>query len=269
MRLGISSYTYVWAVGVPGNEQPAQPLDALGLLAKAAELGVSVLQIADNLPLDLLAASELQRLSASAAERSIQIEVGTCGIAPAHLHTYLQRAIQFDSPIVRVVIDTDMHQPSLEEVVATLRSVLPQFERANICLAIENHDRFPAAMLATIIEQCRSTHLGICLDTANSLGCGEDLHTVLRWLGPHVLNLHIKDFQVHRLPHKKGFTVVGCPAGQGVLDIPWLLADLAALGRDPSVILELWPSPEPTIEASIAKEESWTRESLRYLRQLL
>jgi len=269
VRLGISSYTYVWAAGVPGFPQPARPLTAEGLLAKALELGVRVVQIADNLPLDRLSESELEHLAGTAIERGISIEVGTCGINPAHLRTYLQLAVRLQSPVVRVVIDTDAHRPSADEVVAAFREMLPQFERATVCLAIENHDRFPAMTLAQIVERTGSKHLGICLDTANSLGCGEDLHTVLRVLGPYVVNLHVKDFQVERLPHKKGFTVVGCPAGQGVLDIPRLLAELRDLGRDPSVILELWPPPEAGIEASIAREEAWAADSIRYLRQFV
>jgi sugar phosphate isomerase/epimerase len=269
MHLGISSYTYNWAIGVPGFPQPAQPLHAAGLLAKAHEHDVSIVQIADNLPLDRLAPHELQHVAALAAELEIDIEVGASGISPARLESYLQLAVQLRSSLLRTVIDTDSHHPTPEEVVATLREVLPHFERANVCLAIENHDRFPAATLDGIIQQLGSAHLGICLDTANSLGCGEDLRTVLRALGPSVINLHVKDFQVHRLPHKKGFTIVGCPAGQGLLDIPNLLAVLRAMNRSPSVILEHWPPPEPTLEASIAKEEAWTSESIHYLRQLL
>jgi 3-oxoisoapionate decarboxylase len=269
VRLGISSYTYVWAVGVPRFPQPARPLSAEGLIAKAAELGTSVVQIADNLPLDRLSVAELERLAAIAEERGISLEVGTCGIELDHLRSYLQLTVRLHSPFVRVVIDTDLRQPSPDEVVATFREVLPAFEQANVCLAIENHDRFPAATLLEIIERMGSRHIGICLDTANSLGCGEDLHTVLRVLGPYVVNLHVKDFRVERLPHKKGFTVFGCPAGQGVLDVPRLLADLRELGRDPSIILELWPPPEETIERSVAKEEAWVRESIRYLQQFV
>ena len=54
MQLGISSYTFSWAVGIPGYPQPLQPLTALALLDRASELGVGVVQIADNLPLDAL-----------------------------------------------------------------------------------------------------------------------------------------------------------------------------------------------------------------------
>ena len=267
MRLGISSYTFVWAVGVPGYPQPPQPLTAEGLIAKAVELGVRVVQIADNLPLERLTEPELDRLANLASERGIALEIGTCGIASANLRTFLQLAQRLKSPLVRTLIDTETSQPSADEAVAALRTVLPAFAENDVTLAIENHDRFPAATLAGIIERCDSRHVGICLDTANALGCGEDIHTVLRALGPYVVNVHIKDFRVQRLPHKKGFVVEGCPAGQGLLDIQRLLADLRELGRDPSMILELWPPPEATLEASIVKEDAWTRESIDYLRQ--
>lgn len=269
MRLGISSYTYVWSVGVPGYPQPTRTLTAEGLLARAAELEVRVVQIADNLPLDRLTVAELDRLAKRAEELRIDVEVGTCGIEPEHLREYLSIARRLRSPLLRTVIDADSSQPSADDVIQTLRGVLPDFARAGVCLAIENHDRFPAATLAKIIERCDSRHVGICLDTANSLGCGEDERTVLAGLGPRVVNVHVKDFRATRLPHKKGLIIEGCPAGQGVLDIPRLLTRLRELKRDASVILELWPPPEPTIDECMAKEETWTRESIRYLRQFV
>jgi sugar phosphate isomerase/epimerase len=269
MRLGISSYTYVWSVGVPGYPQPQQPLTAEGLLEKATELGVGVVQIADNLPLDRLNAKELDRLASRAAERDIRLEVGTSGIVPDHLRTYLALAVKLRSSLVRVVIDTDSSQPTPDEIVTSLHEILPAFSRAEIWLALENHDRFTAASLAQIIERCRGHKLGICLDTANSIGCGEDLSTLLRTLGPWIVNVHVKDYCARRLPHKKGFFVEGCPAGSGILDIPQLLADVSRFGHDPNAILELWPPPESTIEGSIAKEEAWTRDSIRYLRQFI
>src|SRR5262245_10741471 len=226
MRLGISSYTYVWSVGVPGFPQPRHPLTAEGLLAKATELGARVVQLADNLPLDRLSTAELQRLSSQAAEREISLEVGMCGIEPVQLRRYLDLAVRLRSPIVLVVIDTAEVHPAPDEVVMTLRKILPEFARAGVSLAIENHDRFKSATLNEIIERCGGRRIGICLDTANSLGCGEDLQTVLRTLGPHVVNLHLKDFRAVRLAHQKGFVVEGCPAGKGLVDVPHLLTEL-------------------------------------------
>jgi sugar phosphate isomerase/epimerase len=269
MRLGISSYTYVWSVGVPGYPQPREPLTALGLVRRAAELGVHVLQIADNLPLDELSESSLDQLQKAADDLGVALEVGTAGIEPEPLRKYLRLAVRLGSPVLRTILDTEQIQPSPDEAVRAMRGVLPDFASAGVTLAIENHDRFPAVTLLEIIKRCESRSIGICLDTANSLGCGEDLQTVMRSLGPYVVNLHLKPFRAFRLPHRKGFVIDGCPAGQGVVNVPRLLADLRELGRDPNVILELWPPPEATIEESIAKEEAWTRESIQYLRQFV
>jgi len=269
MRLGISSYTYVWGVGVPGFPRPQRPLTAIDLLDKAVELGVTVVQIADNLPLHELTPLQLKELAEAARNRGITLEAGTSGIQPVHLLRYRDIAAHLESPLLRVVLDTETSHPTADEAAVALEAVLPRFADGNITIAIENHDRFPATTLATLMDRFESPHLGICLDTANSLGCGEDLATVLRVLGPWVVNLHVKDFCARRLPHKKGFLVEGCPAGSGLLHISRLLDELRGLARDPNVILELWPPPENSVEASVSKEDAWARESIAYLRQLI
>src|SRR5260370_42243335 len=107
MRLGISSYTSVWSVGVPGYPQLQKPLTAEGLLAKAAELGVRVVQIADNLPLDRLTAGELDHFARHAAERPISLEVGTCGVEPDHLRTYLALGVRLESSFGLLGVGTE------------------------------------------------------------------------------------------------------------------------------------------------------------------
>ena len=62
MLIGISSYTYTWAVGVPGS-LPEKQLSAYDLADKAAELGLKLVQIADNLPLEKLSENELNTTS--------------------------------------------------------------------------------------------------------------------------------------------------------------------------------------------------------------
>src|SRR5689334_8437696 len=105
MRLGIGSYTYVWAVGVPGYQQPAAPMTAEMLISRAVELGVSVVQIADNLPLERLSEYEVQRLGDLAGRENIELEVGACGIEPNELLKYLGIATRLRSKIVRTLID--------------------------------------------------------------------------------------------------------------------------------------------------------------------
>jgi sugar phosphate isomerase/epimerase len=267
MRLGISSYTYTWAIGVPGYP-PADPMDAVGLLGKAAQLGVGLVQFADNLPLDALTPEGLDRLQQVAVDLEVSIEAGTRGVAADHLCLYLALAERLNSPIVRVVVDTANCRPSEGEIVASLRSVIPAYERAGVCLAIENHDRFKARTLTRLLEQVDSPSVGICLDTVNSFGALEGPEAVLAELGRWVVNLHIKDFSIGRPDHKMGFTVEGRPAGQGRLDVPWLLGALRDLGRDPNAILELWTPPQRDLAATIALEHEWAVASIQYLRGL-
>ncbi len=268
MRLGISSWTYTWAIGVPGHP-PERPMDAVGLLDRATELDVHVVQVADNLPLDRLSPSELDAFTKRAAELDISIEVGTQGIGHNNLRTYLALAERLKSPILRVVIDTAEHHPDTDEVVDIIKGIIPDFERAGVCLAIENHDRFKATTLAEIIEHIGSQYVGVCLDTVNSFGALEGPEVVLKALGPRVVNLHVKDFAIFRASHLMGFTIEGRPAGQGRLNVPWLLGELSGLGLDPNAILELWTPPEETLSATIEKEDAWAVTSVGYLRTLI
>ena len=269
MQLGISSYTYVWWAGVPGYPTPNHPLTPQGLLGVAAALGVSVVQIADNLPLHELSRSELRAFYTSAQELGIEIELGTRGIELENLRRYLAIAVELRSSLLRTLLDSPGHEPSAEEAVADVRRIAPEFEQAGVTLAIENHDRLKSAELRRIIERIGSSFVGVCLDTANSLGCGEGINEVLDSLVDMVCNLHVKDFVVRRLAHNKGFIVEGVPAGQGLLDIPELIDRLRKAGRDVNVILEQWPAPENQICASIEKEQQWARLGIEYLRAVL
>ena len=69
MKLGISSWTYTWAIGV--NEYaPPRPLTPLDLVDKAG-LGVQVIQVADNLPLHSLSVAQRRALALAAAQQGI------------------------------------------------------------------------------------------------------------------------------------------------------------------------------------------------------
>ncbi|MBL7200195.1 MAG: sugar phosphate isomerase/epimerase [Anaerolineae bacterium] len=268
MHLGIGSYTYSWAIGVPGRA-PQRPMTAMDLLDRGAELGVRLVQVADNLPLHELSDGDLDRFEEQATGLGICVEVGTRGIAPDHLRAYLRLAVRLGSPILRVVIDTLDHRPPEDEIVGTLRGLMPEFERAGVVLAIENHDRFTARAFVRMLQRIGSDHAGICLDTVNSFGALEGPEVAVDVLGPWAVNLHIKDFSISRASHRMGFTVEGRPAGQGRLDIPSLLQRLDRWGRDPNAILELWPPPEETLGETIAKESAWAVESIAYLRQYI
>ena len=60
MKIGVSSYTWSWAVGVKGYE-PKNPVKVMELLEMTKNHGISVLQIIDNICLHTMSDKELQK----------------------------------------------------------------------------------------------------------------------------------------------------------------------------------------------------------------
>jgi sugar phosphate isomerase/epimerase len=123
--------------------------------------------------------------------------------------------------------------------------------------------------LISILERAGPEDVGICLDTVNSFGALEGPEVVVRQLAPHTLSLHAKDFTIGRVDSMLGFVVQGSPAGEGRLDLPWVLESLRSAGRDVNAILETWPPLGPTLEGTLARERDWAERSVRYLRGLI
>ena len=268
MQLGIGTYSFPWTFGVK-DFTPPQPFTATDLLYYAARKDIRIVQFGDNYPLHDLSNEELNELKNLASQLNLELQVGTRKLVVEHITRYISIAGIFNCDFVRVVIDDDHYHPKPDEVIEIINELLHDLKTANIRLAIENHDRFPALVLKGIIESTDSDHIAICLDTANSLGAGEGLREVLSILGPYTVNLHIKDVRINRLDHKMGFRVVGCAAGTGVLNIPSLVQEIKKYGRCNSAILEMWSDPEATFEETIRKEKDAVEKSIEYLKTII
>lgn len=266
MQLGLSSYSFTWAVGVPG-QPPDAPMTPADLLRQAHRYGLPVVQIADNCPLHLLDSAALDDLRRRADELGVRIEVGMRGLIPADVRAYLDIARRLGSDILRLVVDAAGYEPELDEAIHAIRALVPELRRAGVRLAIENHDRFLSHEFARMVAETDPEWVGICLDSVNSMGAGEGVREVVRTLAPYTINLHLKEFTVRRVDHKMGFVVEGLPAGRGLLDIPGLVAAVAPGGRCRSAIVELWTPPEKTLDATIRKEAEWVAASVAFLKE--
>lgn len=260
MRLGIGSYTFGWAVD-------ERKLSAIDIINIAAEWRIRCVQLCNNLPPQTFEPPQLLQVREHARSKKIDIEFGTAGSQPDHLRKMIGIAKELASPILRVVVDSANDHPSTEQVVARIREIQPDLRAAGITLAIENHDRFTAESLAWVIGQLQSDHVGICLDTVNSMGVPEGPRHVVKVLGPYVVNLHLKDFAIRRVPSMQGFLVDGRPTGEGMLNVPWLLEELEHYGRTQSAIIEVWTQPEPTMEQTIALQHEWAQRSVTNARK--
>jgi 3-oxoisoapionate decarboxylase len=266
VKLGLGSYAFPWAIqAVSGSK----PLDVFGLIDLALELGVRVVQVTDNLPLHCLSQSVLARLESLIRRRRLIIEVGTRGLDPDRLRTYLHLATRFHCPFVRLVTDTPEGHPSPKKIISCLQAVADDYAAHRIRIALENHDHTKARELKQIIERVGGERIGICLDTANSVGAGEGLDNWIDRFGPQILSVHLKDYRVKRSPHGQGLMVTGCPAGKGELEIPRFLARLRAAAPQVNVILEQWIAPDATDSAVLARERLWAQKSVQYLRRLI
>lgn len=267
MILGISSFTYGWSIGIDGS-MPSSPMNEIDLVNKAIHAGLNCLQIGDNLPLHTLSQERLDRLKGVVVKNNIRLELGARKLTAEHLHRYIGLAAFFQSPLLRFVVDGDHYEPASPAIIGILKDAVPQLKENKITLGIENHDRFKATELASIVDAVANNQVGICLDCVNSLGAGEGFDWVSSVLIPYTVNVHIKDFIIQRLPHKMGFTVTGAPTGEGMIDIPVLLEKLALHKRCESAVLEQWVEPEEKIEDTIRKEAGWADKGIQYLKQL-
>ncbi|NJN26973.1 MAG: TIM barrel protein [Cyclobacteriaceae bacterium] len=264
MRIGLGTYALAWSIGVPGHS-PKQPMDIYSFLNFANTHGFRLVQIADNLPLLQLGNDELEKIYKVARALDIAIELGTRGLTLSNVEQHLAIARLLHADLLRIVIDKADYQPDMNTIHATIKALVPLLEACHIRLAIENHDRLKASDFSKIIEQANSALVGICLDSVNSLGADEGFASVFEVLAPHTINLHLKDYTIHRKSHMMGFDVTGTPAGEGMLPIREVVKVLEFHGKCQSMILELWPAPEPAFEDTVAKEQRWVEQSARYL----
>jgi 3-oxoisoapionate decarboxylase len=268
MKLGFTSYAYAWTIGIPDFPQPRTRMDVFSFLRRTAALHLQVAQAADN----LLPAPEktdpawAREVGQEARSLGLELEIGARGLTEDSLDAQLRLLPVFGARLLRFVIDGPGHHPSLDVVAEWIRTRTGLLEREGFTLAIENHDRFRATELAAFLDHVNSPAVGLCLDTANSLGAGEGLDTVLQALGRHTVNLHVKDVRIERFPHMLGFTVKGCAAGSGVVDFTSLFNALASQPRCLHALVELWPEPGPDIDETVAREARLAEDSIRFLR---
>jgi len=271
MKLGIGTYCYMWAIGFKFGDKearPARPMSHMGLLQRAVELGVHLVQYGPNLSLGILSDRELDELTACAQQSDVELEVGTRGLEADHLRRQVEIAKRTGSKLIRTIPEIGGKPIEAKEMLPYLKEIVPLLEREGVKLGLEN-GKIPAKELAWALEEVHSPQLGVVLDMANSLAIPEGWRYVSEMLAPYTVCLHHKEFIVQRVWYMMGFTVEGRPAGQGQVDTPWLLQTLDGAGAKYNVILEVWPPEQPNVEDSIALEDQWVQESIPYLRQLI
>ncbi len=268
MKLGISTYTYAWAIGFSGAV-PNHPLKPIQLLEKAQELGVNLVQFGPNLPLDRLHLQDLQDLVKHAESWEIDLEVATQGLNPTHLRRQIQFAKQNGAILLKTTPEgADGKLPLRMEMANNLRAIAGYLAENEMHLAIDN-SRIAAQELNELLTPIGCTWLGVALDTLNPISIPQGWHLSVRVLAYRTLTVQIKDFIVQPAWHGMGLTIEGRPVGKGQLNIPWLVDSFAALRANPSTIVESWTPQQKTLQETISLEDAWAKQSVDYLRKYI
>jgi sugar phosphate isomerase/epimerase len=156
------------------------------------------------------------------------------------IEAWLARAAALGSPILRVVSGFYRAelagQPALIEaerryVTEVLRAAMPAADRAGVALLLENHSDFTASEYEAIVADAASERVGVFLDLINPVAALEDPIAAVGRLAPLARAGHVKDYVFESIPtddgyHRRGFQVLYRYPGEGVADLPALIAAL-------------------------------------------
>jgi 3-oxoisoapionate decarboxylase len=277
VKLGINSYTSLWSIGFQGSNpafpdftaRPQNPLTPLGLLQKAQELAISLVQSGPNLRLEDYPESEIENFIHTARTWEITLELGTRGLDCDHLLRQVALAKSMKAALIRTLPEINgQYSTDARLIPSAVHQIFPVLEQEVIKLAIDN-GKIPAADLRAALDELHSPYVGVVPDMVNSLAVPESWKEVTRLLAPHTMCVHYKDFTSKRAWHIMGFICEGALSGKDMVDTEWLLETLKASLYDYNVIIELWPPEQPDLEKTISLEQQWAMESVSYLRKYI
>jgi sugar phosphate isomerase/epimerase len=244
--LCVYGLTYACGLAWAGTEKanPA-PLTARQVIDLAAGWGLSMAE----LPIAMLGEEPeaLRDLRAHADERQLGFVIAGGRVQAESLVRDLKVAAALGAPTVRCTLSGILcgdrrgfpggWRNHLQTCTEALEAVLPEAERLQIAIAVENHQDADSEDLLALCRRFESPWLGVTLDCANPLAVLEEPVAFARKLAPYLRHAHIKDYTLHRA--ENGFRLVRAPLGDGVVPFPELLEILDAQERPITRSIEL------------------------------
>ena len=114
---------------------------------------------------------------------------------------------------------------------------VPIVEKHRMPLGIENHKDWRVEQQVALLEQYKSEFLGVTLDTGNNLSVLDDPLATVEALAPYTFNIHFKDIAVEE--YERGFLMSEVPLGDGMLDLPAMVAAIQRARPDARFSLEM------------------------------
>ncbi|EPI4836337.1 TIM barrel protein [Klebsiella pneumoniae] len=261
MKTGLSTYAYFWQL----SEKASKPMSLFEAIDDSQRLGATVFQICDYPQITQWPSRERARLAEHAARAGITLELGTKGVMTDHLQRYLAVAGELDCSLLRTMINSPDHRPTLSEAQRSVETVLPAFENQGVAICFETYEQVPTDDNIALVKAINSERVGICLDPANCVASLELPMDVVAKTAPYVLNWHVKDFAFSRRDGWVGFTLAGSPLGEGLLRYDDIYQQIQPQTRDINQIIEHWLPWQGDSESTCRLEAAWTEHNMQYL----
>jgi sugar phosphate isomerase/epimerase len=199
------------------------------------------------------------------------LKMGTSLEAVADLRKWLHITSQLDGKLVRIVAGYPTYRgqepvpDQMARLIPLLREVCKEARDLGIVLALENHADFTPLELADLIGQVGVPNLRATFDTGNCVRLNEDLIRATGCILPMTEIVHLKDLWI--LEDSRGdpnASWPSAPLGQGMLDVPGVLAILRRQGFDGYLLIEMahmhsrWPDEDRAVAESVL----WLKKNL-------
>ena len=227
------------------------------LIEYAALLKTDSLFISDLDALENHSESYLKDIRAKAAERGLQIHLGTWSICPTsksfkdkwgtaeeHLALGLRTAKALGSPVLRVILGNGEDRRSdggiearIRDTVKVCKALRSQAIDSGVKIAVETHaGDMQAWELVTLIEEAGKDYVGANMDSGNATWTMEDPLASLETLAPYVITTSLRDSAIWESPN--GVTVQWTAMGEGNLDLKTYFVRFAELCPNVPVHIE-------------------------------
>jgi sugar phosphate isomerase/epimerase len=237
LPIGLCIFGITYTTGLAGAgtaRQNPMPLAPLTLLAYAAELGLSSVEVSSHYLSPADDDGVYREFAAEAEVQGLAVVLAAGQVAQVDFPRQCAIGGMLGARTLRVTLSHILAgertrlgglrgwQDHLAALIAPLGTALNRAAEHDLQLAMENHQDATSAELLWLCDSLHWNRLGITLDTGNPLAVGEDPVAFADRILPHIVNVHLKDYQVFRTP--AGYRLARCPIGDGVVDFAALLA---------------------------------------------
>jgi sugar phosphate isomerase/epimerase len=267
-RLGVVIHSYGIRRGNPPKGDGPRFDDPCDFLDHCAALGAAGVQTA----LGVRGAEYNAKLRAKAEKHGMYVE-GTVALPKDGDDTKrfadeLRSAKECGATVLRTVAMNGRRYETFETKEAfdnfakqawkSLQLAEPVARKLDVKLAVENHKDWRIDELLGVLKKLDSPHVGVCLDTGNSIALLEEPLEIVKAYAPWTFTTHFKDMAVAE--YDDGFLLSEVPLGDGFLDLkqivavvekarPGVRSNLEMITRDPLRVPCLAPKYWATMDA--------------------